>query len=209
MQDAKHFEFSKISEQFWSASPQLQDVIRVIGHDFSRTRFPVCRGEAQRSTVLMENTMRKASFPFAMAAMVLVLVFGKVAWADDIRPAMEKANTEFLAAFNTPNPSAFLPLYTTDAVLFFQGAPPVTGPEAIKQFWQSRIKLGVRDHTFEIIEAGTDGKYAFQTSKATVQLVRDTGEKTLIAGHTVRIFEKQSDGTWKTKVHMFNRPNSP
>jgi hypothetical protein len=72
--------------------------------------------------------------------------------------------------------------------LFFQGAPPVTGSEAIKQFRESRIKLGVKDHTFDIIETGADGKYAFQVTKAPIQLVRDSGEKTLIAGHTVRIF---------------------
>jgi ketosteroid isomerase-like protein len=155
----------------------------------------------------MENNMRKVPFVLAIVATLPLLVLGKVARADDIRPAMESANAQFLAAFNTPNPSAFLPLYTKDSVLFFQGAPPVTGPEAIKQFWESRIKLGVRDHTFDIIEAGADGKYAFQVTKTTVQLVRDTGEKTLIAGYTVRIFEKQSDGTWKAKIHMFNRPN--
>jgi uncharacterized protein (TIGR02246 family) len=153
--------------------------------------------------------MRKFPFVLAIVATLPLLAPGKVARAEDIRPAMETANAKFLAAFNTPNPSAFLALYTKDSVLFFQGAPPVTGPEAIKQFWESRIKLGVRDHTFDIIEAGVDGKYAFQVAKATVQLVRDTGEKTLTAGHTVRIFEKQSDGTWKTKIHMFNRPSAP
>ena len=153
--------------------------------------------------------MRKIPLILSIVAMVQLLAPAKTSRADDIRPAMEAANTQFLAAFNTPNPSAFLPLYTADSVLFFQGAPPVTGPEAIKQFWESRIKLGIRDHTFEIIETGTDGKYAFQVSKATVQLVRENGEKTLIAGHTVRIFEKQSDGTWKVKIHMYNRPSGP
>jgi ketosteroid isomerase-like protein len=127
--------------------------------------------------------------------------------ADDIRPAMESANTQFLAAFNTPNPSAFLPLYTTGSILFFQGAAPVAGPEAIKQFWESRIKIGARDHTFDIIETAAHGNYAYQVTRTTIQLVRDNGEKTLISGHTVRIFEKQSDGTWKTKIHMYNRPN--
>jgi hypothetical protein len=83
------------------------------------------------------------------------------------------------------------------------------GPEAIKQFWESRIKLGVRDHTFDIIETGADGKYAYQVTKNTVQLVRDTGERILMTGHTVRLFEKQSDGTWKIKIHMFNQPNVP
>jgi ketosteroid isomerase-like protein len=161
----------------------------------------------------MENQMRKIPFILSIVLSIVAILplpaLAQTARADDIRPAMEAANAQFLAAFNAPNPSAFLPLYTADSVLFFQGAAPVTGPEAIKQFWESRIKLGIRDHTFEIIETGSDGKYAFQTSKATVQLVRENGEKTLIAGHTVRVFEKQSDGTWKAKIHMYNRPSAP
>ena len=42
---------------------------------------------------------------------------------------------------------------------------------------------------------------AFQLAKAGVQLVPPIGEKLAISGYTVRIFERQSDGTWKTKVH--------
>jgi ketosteroid isomerase-like protein len=153
--------------------------------------------------------MRTMRARWTVVAMLPLMILGKAAGADDIRPAMETANAQFLAAFNTPNPSAFLPLYTKDSVLYFQGAPPVAGPEAIKQFWESRIKAGVRDHTFDIIETGADGKYAFQVAKATVQLVRENGEKTLTVGHTVRIFERQGDGTWKAKIHMFNRPSLP
>jgi uncharacterized protein (TIGR02246 family) len=151
--------------------------------------------------------MRKIPFVLAIIAILPVLVPGKAVRADDIRPAMEVANVQFLAAFNTPNPAAFLPLYTADSVLFFQGAPPIMGPEAIKKFWESRIKLGVTDHTFDITETEADGKYAYQVTRTTVQLARDNGEKTLLAGHTVRIFEKQRDGTWKVKIHMFNRAN--
>jgi hypothetical protein len=50
---------------------------------------------------------------------------------------------------------------------------------------------------------------AFTEEEAQAPPVRGTGEKTLIVGHTGRVFEKQSDGTWKTKVHMYNRPNAP
>jgi uncharacterized protein (TIGR02246 family) len=157
----------------------------------------------------MESKMRKLPFVLAIVATLPLALPGKTVRADDIRPAMEAANAQFLAAFNTPSPSAFLPLYTKDSVLFFHGMPPITGPEAIKQFWESRIKLGVRDHTFDIIETAADGKYAYQLTKSTVQLVRDTGEKTRTTGHTVRIFEKQNDGTWKVKVHMFNLLSVP
>ena len=122
--------------------------------------------------------------------------------ADDIRAAMEAANAKWLAAFNTPDPSAFPALYTADAVVLFQGTPPVRGPEAIGQFWGSRIKLGLKDHGFEILEAWADGKYAYQWARASVVLVKETGESRTFIGNTLRIFEKQTDGTWKTKVHM-------
>ena len=89
-----------------------------------------------------------------VATLLLVLVVGKIVRADDIRPAMEAANARFVAAFNTPDTAAFPDQYTADAVLFFQGAPPVTGPEAIRQFWEARIKLGGRDVKFEIIDLG-------------------------------------------------------
>ena len=143
-----------------------------------------------------------------VAAAMVPLLVATAARADDLRSAMEAANAQFLSAFNTPNPPAFLSLYTADAVLYFEGSPPAPGAEAIKRFWEQRIKLGVRDHTFDIVETGSDGRYAWQLSRTTVTLVRDTGEKTVIPGDSVRIFERQHDGTWKTKIHMWNRRSS-
>jgi ketosteroid isomerase-like protein len=145
---------------------------------------------------------------WALVTTLLFLLVGP-AWGDDIRPAMESINARFLAAFNTPDTAAFPALYTEDAILIFHGAPPIVGPEAITRFWESRISAGARDHTFEIIETWADGKLAYQLSRAGVQLVRPTGEKTLISGHTLRVFEMQSDGTWKTKVHVFNILGAP
>src|SRR5262249_1637713 len=49
-----------------------------------------------------ENEMRKISCVLAIVAMLPSLLVGGVTRADDIRPAMERANAEFLAAFNTP-----------------------------------------------------------------------------------------------------------
>jgi len=146
------------------------------------------------------------------ARIALLILFASVAFtarAEELRPAMERANAEFLEAFNRPNPAGFAALYTPDAVLLFGGLPPKTGPEAITQFWESQIKAGVRDHTYEILDAWVDGKYAFQLAKAGVQVVTPTGEKMPSSGYTVRIFERQSDGAWKVKIHMFNRQGGP
>src|SRR5262245_10812060 len=208
LQGASRSQIVKISEQFENASPRFQDAAGIVRYELAH---PVSarREDGPVSTLGWRNEMRTTRARWTIVALLPMLVLGTVAQADDFRSAMETANAQFLAAFNTPNPPAFLPLYTMDSILYFQGAAPVTGPEAIKQFWESRIKLGVRDHTFDVTEAGADGKYAYQVTRTTVQLVRDSGEKTLIAGHTVRIFEKQSDGTWKIKIHMYNRPGAP
>jgi ketosteroid isomerase-like protein len=144
-----------------------------------------------------------------VAILTLLALTAFAARADDLQSAMEEANAKFLEAFNRPNPSGFLGLYTPDSILLFQGVPPKSGPEAIMQFWESGIEAGARDHTFEIINAWADGKYAYQIAKAGIQLVPQAGEKTAISGYSVRIFEKQGDGTWKAKVHMFNRRGGP
>ncbi len=125
---------------------------------------------------------------------------------EDLRATMEADNARWLAAFNKPNPAAFPAMYTKDAILLPPGAQPVTdGPEAIRQFWEAGIKRGFRDHTFEIVSTHIDGQYAYQVARWTVNLVKDTGEKTPFSGNTVRLFERQPDGRWLTKVHIYNR----
>lgn len=146
----------------------------------------------------------KRVFPIAVVAYLAMLAFPVM--AADLRSAMEADNARWLSAFNTPTPAAFPAMYTKDALLLPPGVQPVTGgPEAIKQFWESRIKAGLKDHSFEIVSVYEDGKYAYQVAKWTVVLIKDTGEKTPFSGNTVRIFERQTDGTWLTKIHMYNR----
>jgi uncharacterized protein (TIGR02246 family) len=139
-----------------------------------------------------------------IVVMIVLLASSPPVRADDLRAAMEAANADWLTAFNTPNPAAFPGLYTSDAVLLFQGSPPVKGPEDIGQFWASRIKLGVRDHGFEILDVRADGKYAYQWARASAVLAKSTGERIMLGGNTLRVFERQADGTWKTRIHMFN-----
>jgi uncharacterized protein (TIGR02246 family) len=126
------------------------------------------------------------------------------AQADGLRAAMEAANKQWLAAYNTPNTAAFSAMYTEDAILIpGEGFPPVRGPEAIKQFWEAGIKDGYKDHTFEIVETKSDGNLAYLLATWTVKQVREGGDTASFSGHTVRIFQRQGDGAWKTKVHMY------
>lgn len=136
---------------------------------------------------------------------LLALGWG-TAGAEDLRAAMEADNARWLAAFNGGNPAAFATMYTKDAVVLPPGAPPVTGgPEAIVSFWKGVIARGLKDHTFEVVSVAQDGRYAYQVARWTVVLAKDTGERIALSGNTVRVYERQSDGTWLTKVHIYNR----
>jgi ketosteroid isomerase-like protein len=140
----------------------------------------------------------------------LIAVLGLFAYAsfvqaDDLRAVMEADNARWLAAFNTPNTAAFRTMYTRDAILLAPRNKPLTGgPDAIVAFWEGAIKRGSKDHTFEIVSTHLDGHLAYQVAQWTANLVKDTGEKTPFSGNTVRLFERQPDGRWLTKVHIYN-----
>jgi ketosteroid isomerase-like protein len=83
--------------------------------------------------------------------------------------------------------------------------PGRRGRQAIRQFWGDRLKPGNRrDHTFEIVSLRQDGRYAYQEARWMLNIFNKPGEATKVSGNTVRIFEHQPDGTWLTKLHIFN-----
>lgn len=138
-------------------------------------------------------------------ALLILFATATPVTAKDLRAVMEADNARWLAAYNTNNPGAFPAMYTKDALLLPPGAQPVNGAEAIGQFWGNRLKPGnKKDHTFEIVDIQQDGKLAHQIARWTVVVLKDTGEPSKLSGNTVRIFERQPDGSWLTKVHIFN-----
>lgn len=128
-----------------------------------------------------------------------------LARAENLRAAMEGFNARWLQAYNTNTPQAFLDMYTIDAVLMPPSSPPINGREAITKFWEDRLKPGTRkNHTFEILSAEQDGKTAYQVNRWTLDVIKDTGETTKMSGNSARVFERQDDGRWLIKVHIFN-----
>src|SRR5262249_36105604 len=124
----------------------------------------------------------------AISSAILVVLLTAVAWAqDNIRAAMEAANKEWSAAYNSMNGKAFPALYTKDAVLMPPGVQPINGSEAIGQFWTDLIKAGNRKNfAIEIASIQRDGKYAYQTGRWTLDVVKESGEVTKVGGSTVR-----------------------
>jgi ketosteroid isomerase-like protein len=119
---------------------------------------------------------------------------------EDLRTLMETDNIEWLAAFNTGDVDRLGAKYAADATVVDPQQGPIQGVEAIKRFWSEGVKH-VTDHTWEIVDVYQMGDLAYQIATWTAKSGGQIG-----AGNTVRIFERQADGRWLTKVHMFNEP---
>jgi uncharacterized protein (TIGR02246 family) len=132
-------------------------------------------------------------------------MFGVVGHArgDPLADEMVVLNARWDAAINDPSPDALLPMYTDDARLMPPGGQPLTGPAAIRNFFAAR-GTSVRNHKLQLVEMLAIGNYAYVTSQFTALLVK-SGETTALSGSTVKLYERQPDGQWKIKSHIFVR----
>ena len=136
---------------------------------------------------------------------LFLLATNTVAWSAGLRDEMEAANSEWLAAYNASNTAELARLYTQNAMLLAPGGQPVVGSEAIEHFWADAVKDGKeKNHTFKIVSVFGDGKYAYMVARWTLDILNDKGGIEKAAGNTVRVLEKQPNGKWLTKIHIFN-----
>ncbi|MHC1943861.1 DUF4440 domain-containing protein [Bradyrhizobium sp. UFLA06-06] len=121
--------------------------------------------------------------------------------ADPLADELSSVAAKWDAAINNADFDALLPLYTADGRLMPPGAQPLTGPLAIRSFFAGRGR-SVREHKVELVDVLSMGNYAYTTSHFTATLV--VNEKAApISGSTVRLLERQPDGQWKIKSHIF------
>jgi uncharacterized protein (TIGR02246 family) len=118
----------------------------------------------------------------------------------DLKAALEANNAEWLQAYNSQNADALAQMYTEDAVLIAAGEQPIRGADAIHAYWQTDVQ-DYSDHTWEILEVRGEDDLAYQIAEWTV--AERSGGATY-SGNTVRILERQADGQWLTRLHMFS-----
>src|SRR3954452_1867427 len=136
-------------------------------------------------------------------AIILIVNHAGQALSDPLADKVSSAAAKWDAAINNADFDALLPLYTADGRLMPPGAQPVTGPLAIRDFFAGRGR-SVRNHKVELVDVLSVGNYAYTTSHFTATLVLDE-KAAAISGSTVRLLERQPDGQWKIKSHIFVR----
>lgn len=119
---------------------------------------------------------------------------------ENFRAAMETNNASWLQAYNTQDAATLGRMYADDAILIAAGSQPIHGAKDIEAYWAEDVQ-GYGEHTWNILETRGAGDLAYQVAEWTVA---ERGSGAHYSGNTVRILERQPDGEWLTKVHMFS-----
>ena len=122
----------------------------------------------------------------------------------DFKPAIEKAIAAFEKAFNAKDAAAIANLYSEDASLLPPGSPPIKGRANIGAFWQSFINAGGSDGKLHTVDVGISGDMAYEIGGFEAILPSPQGGTARAAGKYVVIWKRQSDGSIKMAVDIFN-----
>jgi uncharacterized protein (TIGR02246 family) len=120
------------------------------------------------------------------------------------RSAIEAANEKFMAAFGRGDAAAVAALYTKDARLAPPNSDYVGGTDAIRQFWQGAMQLGIKGAKLETVDVEAAGDASVELGRYT--LLGDGGQ-TLDNGKYLVVWKKDG-GDWKLHRDIWNTSRS-
>ena len=64
--------------------------------------------------------------------------------------------------------------------------------------------MGLKDHTFALITVRQEDNIAYQAATWALMVPEEGGGSSQATGSAVHVLEKQRDGQWLIKVHIYN-----
>jgi uncharacterized protein (TIGR02246 family) len=143
------------------------------------------------------------SLCFALAALAIgALTFITPATASE--SDVKAAYSAWDAAFKKGDAKAIAAFYAGDALLLPADHSVVRGTDGVEKFFKGVLDTGATNHQLELIEARSEGKLLYAAAKWKADGKDKSGKPQPWAGVATHVFEKQSDGTLKIKLHTFN-----
>jgi ketosteroid isomerase-like protein len=99
--------------------------------------------------------------------------------------------------------------FANDAVVVPPGQPIIKGKEALRKFVEESFKIpgfSIRWKSSDI-KFSPDGKLAYMYGENLTTMNDSTGNKISIPGRGYSIWRKETDGSWKCAVDIFNSPS--
>lgn len=119
--------------------------------------------------------------------------------------AVKKVINNYFSALNSSDTNKVVSLYTTDGILFANGAPTATGTEQLKGTYQYVFNNFTYTLQVTIDEVVVSGNYAYarSTSKGSY-VIKANGEKADDNFRELYVFRKVK-GEWKMVNYMYNK----
>jgi uncharacterized protein (TIGR02246 family) len=124
--------------------------------------------------------------------------------AQTVRQEIEARNREFMAAFNRGDAAGVAAGYTEDGQVLPPGAPAMSGRQAIEQFWQSVMGMGVREVELRTEHAEAAGDLAYEVGSAVLTVQPEGGAAATDTVKYVVVWKRQAGGPWQLAVDIWN-----
>ena len=120
--------------------------------------------------------------------------------ASNIREEIRSANQNFEQNFAKGNAQGMAALYTSDGMLLPPGAGMQNGSNAIQNFWQMVMDMGIKAAHLETLEVEQEGETAIEVGQ--YELNGSEGQR-MDQGKYIVIWKKQL-GQWKLHKDIWN-----
>ena len=132
-----------------------------------------------------------------------------MAGAGTVRQEIEQRNREFVAAFNRGDASGVAAAYREEARVLPPGAAMVSGRQAIQQFWQAVMGMGVREVDLRTEEVEASGELAYEIGSATLTMQPEGGTPRTDTVKYVVVWQRRAGGAWQLAVDIWNSDTPP
>ena len=122
----------------------------------------------------------------------------------DARNVASTNNDKWNAAFNAGEATSLAALYTAEATVLPHTHDVVRGVDAIRDFWKSVIEAGFKNHSIDLIDAHARDDLVVEIAKWQAEGPGEGGHRQSFGGSLVNVFERQGDGSWKCRLHIWN-----
>ncbi|HXC51286.1 MAG TPA: DUF4440 domain-containing protein [Candidatus Limnocylindrales bacterium] len=132
------------------------------------------------------------------------LVNGPAASAADaakVRFAIEKANAQWLAAFQQNDATALARIYADDATLFPPSNVGLEGRDSIVEYFQAQRKAGMGDATLKTLDVVCVGDVAYEVGTYGFRFGSSAAAD---AGRYFAIWKGLPDGSWHYQVGIWS-----
>lgn len=114
------------------------------------------------------------------------------------------ANEAWNEAFNSKDVEKLVSFYAENATMSPGNGQALIGRDAIAGLFQSFIDAGVHTHTLETLETGGNESTVFQVARWNAKGAPANGVTPEFGGITMNVLEKNADGKWVTRAHVWN-----